>query len=139
MIEDDVLLQGPDKKGPIKWLPTVRVSRTIPFGYKEDEENEALLQPIEEELELLEEAKVHLKRYGSRQVAAWLSEKSGRYISHTGLIKRVKSERRRSEQIRYSHGLIKRLEKAIETAQKLEESRLGRQEDSTSGGESPSN
>lgn len=131
-LEEPVIF-GPQTKKEYKWLPAVRVSRTIPFGYKEDENDPHLLQPIVEELELLEEAKKHLKRYGARQVSEWLSVKSGRYISHTGLLKRIKSERRKTEQIKYANDLVKRLEKAVETAKKLEETQLGRKEICTSG------
>lgn len=137
MIEDEVRVYGPDNKGPVKWTPIVRVGMTIPFGYMQDPEDENLLLPVETELEALEEAKKYLLRYGSRTVANWLSEKTGRYISHTGLIKRVKSEKRRHAQLSYTKQLIKRLEKAIKTAEKLEQGSLGATADSTSDSETP--
>ena len=34
-----------------------RISRTIPFGYKVNEEDDKLLEPIQEELEAIEQAK----------------------------------------------------------------------------------
>ena len=38
-----------------------RVSRTIPFGYKVNEEDDKLLEPIQEELEAIEQAKQYIK------------------------------------------------------------------------------
>src|SRR6056300_485111 len=78
-----------------EWYPVVRVGRHVPFGYKQDEEDDMLLIPIPEELELLEKAKLFLTEYSTRQVAQWLSKESGRYISHTGLNKRVRMEEKR--------------------------------------------
>lgn len=74
--------------------PVKRLSRVIPFGYKLHEEDPTLLLPIQEELELLEQAKIHLRKYSYRKVAEWLSAKSGRYISFVGLRQRVNSEYR---------------------------------------------
>ena len=81
--------------GKNHWLPVVRVGRIIPWGYRQDPEDELLLIPIPEQLELLEQAKKHLKKYSYRAVAAWLTEKSGRPISYVGLYKRIKSEYKR--------------------------------------------
>jgi hypothetical protein len=71
-----------------------RKSRTIPFGYKlaEDEGGYTLpdyIEPIESELQALEEAKKFLKTCSYREVAIWLSAKTKRYISYVGLRKRV--------------------------------------------------
>jgi len=78
-----------------EWKPVVRVGRQVPFGYVEDSTDRDILIPITKELELLEQAKKHLKRYSYRAVAAWLSEQSGRAISHVGLYKRIKLEYKR--------------------------------------------
>ena len=43
-----------------EWYPVVRVGRHVPFGYKQDENDEDLLIPIPEELELLEKAKLNM-------------------------------------------------------------------------------
>ena len=69
-----------------------RKARTVPFGYKKDETGEYLL-PIESELKALEEAKNYLKTCSYREVAEWLHRKTGRYISHVGLRKRIKNNR----------------------------------------------
>ena len=74
-----------------------RKARTIPFGYKlaEDEGGYTLpdyIEPIESELEALEEAKKFLKTCSYREVAIWLTRKTGRYISYVGLNKRVKRD-----------------------------------------------
>ena len=70
--------------------PVVRVGTHVPFGYKQDPDDQDILLPIPEELELFEKAKKFLKQYSYREVAAWLSTQSERYISHVGLYKRVK-------------------------------------------------
>ena len=75
-VDWQIPLQG--EKG--EWYPVVRVGRHIPFGYKQDKEDEFLLIPIPEELELLEKAKLFLQDYSVRQVAKWLSDQSGRNI-----------------------------------------------------------
>jgi len=80
-----------------EWYPIIRVGRHVPFGYKQDEEDIDLLLPIPEELELLEKAKLFLQEYSLRQVAKWLTQQSGRYISHVGLDKRVRIGRRKSK------------------------------------------
>lgn len=122
-MEDIYEIPGPDNEGPVKWVPIIRVGSTVPFGYTPDPNDEHMLLPVEKELELFEQAKVHLKRYSLRKVAAWLSEESGRYISHVGLQKRVKVERKRRKQADVNRRLIERLEKALEKARKYQEER----------------
>ena len=68
-----------------------RKARTIPFGYKIDDTGDYLI-PIESELKALEEAKNYLKTCSLREVAIWLTRKTGRYISYVGLNKRVKRD-----------------------------------------------
>lgn len=118
-------LPPPDKKGETKWYPIVRVGRIVPFGYAQDPNDPDILQPVEKELELLEQAKVHLKKYSLRNVAEWLSTESGRYISHVGLDKRVKLERKRRREAGINRDLIERLKKALAKAEKLEKERVG--------------
>lgn len=111
------------------WKPLPRVARTIPFGYRVDENDPDLLMPVVFELEALEQAKKHLKNgFSLRVVAKWLSEVTGRSISHEGLSKRVEIDRRRG----YKAATLKRWAKTIETAlqkaQSLEE-RIGKAPD----------
>jgi hypothetical protein len=68
-----------------------RKARTIPFGYKLSEDTD-YIEPIESELEALEKAKEYLKTCSLREVAIWLTRKTGRYISYVGLKKRVKRD-----------------------------------------------
>ena len=68
-----------------------RKARTIPFGYKLAEDTQ-YIEPIELELQALEEAKNFLKTCSYREVAIWLTKKAGRYISYVGLRKRVKRD-----------------------------------------------
>jgi hypothetical protein len=107
------------------WYPVVRVGRTVPFGYEQDEEDPDILLPIPEELELLEQAKKYLKQYSYRQVAAWLSEQSGRTISHVGLYKRVKLEQKRKTDAANLRYLAQRYKEALQKAEKIERHRIG--------------
>ena len=70
---------------PIK----IRKARVIPFGYRKSESDDKILAPIQEELEALEQAKVYLDNSSYREVATWLTKKTGRYISHVGLLKAI--------------------------------------------------
>ncbi len=115
----------PDKTGPVKWYPLVRVGSYIPFGYIQDPNDPDILLPVERELELLEQARLHLRKYSLRKVADWLSKESGRSISHMGLSKKVKIERTRRQEAAINRNLVERLEKALKKARKLEEQRVG--------------
>jgi len=108
-----------------EWYPVVRVGRHVPFGYKQDEEDEMLLIPIPEELELLEKAKLFLQDYSVRQVAKWLSDQSGRNISHVGLYKRVRMEEKRRRSSSNYRQYAKKYKEASRKSQKIEEERIG--------------
>ena len=119
-------LPKPDnKKEKIKWKPIPRISRTIPFGYKINETDNNILDPIHEELDALEQAKKYLKQYSYREVAHWLSRTTERYISHAGLQKRIEHERKRKKTATTKRQWAKRLEEAIAAVKKLEEESLG--------------
>jgi hypothetical protein len=128
-------LPAPEKSGgEYIWHPIVRVGRTIPFGYKQDPEDRDILLPIPEELELLEQAKHNLKKYSLRDVANWLSDVSGRYISHVGLKTRIESEQKRKREAALQRHLAERYEVALRKAEELEKRRVGartRAEDSS--------
>ena len=113
------------------WYPVVRVGRHIPFGYKQDPEDQDILLPIEDELELYEKAKKFLKQYSYRDVANWLSTQSGRYISHVGLMKRVKIEQKRKTAASNKRYLAQRYKEALEKAEKIEASIQGGREASS--------
>ena len=120
-IEKQWTLPPPDKTDEgFVWHPVVRIGRHIPFGYEQDPEDKDILLPIEEELELYEKAKAFLKQYSYRDVANWLSTQSGRRISHVGLMKRVKIEKKRKTTASNQRYLAKRYKEAFEKAQKLE-------------------
>lgn len=108
-----------------EWYPVVRIGRHVPFGYEQDPEDPDILLPIPHELEMLEKAKLYLREYSLRMVARWLSENSGRYISHTGLKKRVNIEESRRKAAATYRVYAKRAEEAAEKARKLEEERIG--------------
>ena len=69
-----------------------RKARVIPFGYKlADDTN--YIEPVQEELDALREAKEYLNNCSYRVVARWLSQKTNRSIIHTGLRKIVDNRR----------------------------------------------
>ena len=63
-----------------------RKARTIPFGYKLSDDPD-YIEPVQEELDALNEAKEYLNNCSYREVAGWLGRKTNRSISHTGLRK----------------------------------------------------
>ena len=63
-------------------------ARTIPFGFKQSQDPE-YLEPIKEELDALRQAREYSKTCSLRETAQWLHRKTGRYISHVGLRKRL--------------------------------------------------
>jgi hypothetical protein len=121
-------LPAPKPNEKFEWRKVVRVGRLVPFGYRQDPDDCDILLPIPEELDLLEEGKKYLKQYSYRDVAAWLSEESGRYISHVGLMKRVQIERKRQREAANQRQLAEKYKKALKKAKKLEEERLGGKE-----------
>ena len=114
-----------EQKENKNWLPIPRVARTIPFGYKVDPQDDNILLPIPEELEALEQAKMHLKQYSFREVANWLAKTTDRSISHVGLRKRIQNEQQRKRKITVKRTWAERLKKAIEAAEKIEKERVG--------------
>ena len=65
--------------------------RTIPFGFKQSEDPD-YLEPIREELDALRQAREYSKTCSYREVSQWVHRKTGRYISHVGLRKRIKND-----------------------------------------------
>jgi len=115
----------PPKKHNKEWHPIVRVTQKIPFGYELDPDNDKLLLPIEHELDALELAKRHLKQYSYRAVAQWLSNETGRYISHMGLKKRIEVEQKRRKAATIKRKLAKWLQETLEEIEKLETQGVG--------------
>tara|TARA_Y100000114_G_C11762332_1_gene330551 strand:+ start:4987 stop:5415 length:429 start_codon:yes stop_codon:yes gene_type:complete len=114
-----------DDKNKRKWLPIPRSTSVIPFGYMVCPNDNSLLLPIDLELDALEKAKLHLKQYSYREVARWLEKTTGRYISHVGLTKRIKDEKKRKGTAKIKRQWVKRYEKALKTVERLEKGRLG--------------
>jgi hypothetical protein len=108
-----------------EWLEIPRISRTIPFGYKEHEEDDKLLVPIVEELEALELAKEYLREYSYREVAGWLSGRTGREISHIGLRKRIQKERQRKSKAATYKIWLKKYEETLQKFEEIESRRTG--------------
>ena len=108
-----------------EWIPIPRIARIVPFGYKINKEDNDLLDPIPYELEALELARKYVNQYSYRQVANWLTKKTGRDISHVGLRKRLMHERQRKNQARTLRKWSEYAEKAIQKAKAIEEGRVG--------------
>ena len=119
------LPQPTDIKDENEWVQIPRIARTVPFGYKLNEEDPDLLDPIPTELDLLEKARKHVNQYSYREVANWLSSNTGRYISHVGLRKRLGNERQRKNKAASLRKWAEYAEKAIAKAKALEEERTG--------------
>jgi len=119
------LPQPTDIKEDDEWIAIPRIARTVPFGYKLDENDSSILRPIPQELDSLEQARQHIKQYSYREVANWLSTRTERYISHVGLRKRLAHEQQRKRQITSLRKWAEYAETAIEKAKELETERLG--------------
>ena len=115
-------LKDEDQK---EWIQIPRIARTVPFGYKINEDDKELLDPIPYELEALELARKYIKQYSLRQVANWLTTKTSRQISHIGLRKRLLHERQRKNKARTLKRWSEYAQKAIEKAKAIEEGRIG--------------
>ena len=63
-------------------------ARVVPFGFKQLQDS-SYLEPIKEELDALNQAQEYLKTCSLRETAKWVHKKTGRYISHVGLRKRL--------------------------------------------------
>ena len=115
-------LKDEDEK---EWVQIPRIARTIPFGYVINKEDSELLDPVPYELEALELARKHVKQFSYREVANWLTTKTGRNISHVGLRKRLMHEQQRKNKARTLRKWSEYAEKAIQKAKTIEESRIG--------------
>ena len=115
-------LKDEDQK---EWIQIPRIARTVPFGYKINEDDKELLDPIPYELEAIELARKYVKQYSLRQVANWLTTKTNRQISHIGLRKRLLHERQRKNKARTLKRWSEYAQKAIEKAKAIEEGRVG--------------
>lgn len=75
------------------WRPIPRLVERIPFGYEEDPENPKMLLPNVFELETLKKAKEYRRRgHSYRRLAAWVSQVTGRHITHQGLKLRMERD-----------------------------------------------
>ena len=65
-------------------------ARVVPYGYEISDEDPEFLIQNEDHMELIKKAKKFIENNCSyRETAQWLHRKTGRYISHVGLRKRV--------------------------------------------------
>jgi hypothetical protein len=119
------LPQPTDIKEENEWVQIPRIARTVPFGYKLNDDDPDILDPIKTELDLLEKARQHVRQYSYREVANWLVKNSGRYISHVGLRKRLDNERQRKNQAASLRKWASYAQTAIAKAQEIQEARTG--------------
>ena len=63
-----------------------KVARVVPFGYKESEK-ENYLEPVQEEMDALEQARKYIRGSSYREVADWIFRKTGRKLTGMGLRK----------------------------------------------------
>jgi hypothetical protein len=122
------LPQPTDIKEDNEWVPIPRISRTIPYGYELDPNDNFILLPIAIELDMLEKAKKYLKQYSYREVSNWLTTNTGREISHVGLKKRLDNERRRKNKAGSLRKWADYAKKAVAKAEEIERTRLGAKE-----------
>lgn len=104
-----------------KYISIPKIGNKAPFGYMDDPDDPLLLVPIPAELEALEKARKFINQYSYREVAAWLSTTSGRYISHMGLVKRIEHEQKHKARARTYRKLAERYALYIEKAKEYEE------------------
>ena len=119
------LPQPTDIREDEEWLQIPRIARTIPFGYKLNDNDNHLLDPVDYELEALELARKYIKQYSYREVANWLTTKTGRTISHVGLRKRLANEQQRKNKARTLRKWAEYATEAIQKAKTIEEERTG--------------
>jgi len=109
---DNLLFADLTREGRTDYRSIPRLARVIPFGYELDPEDNNMLVPIPFQLDALVQAKKHLKNYSLREVATWLTNITGRSISHMGLKKRMEMERSRRTKASAAKMWLARAEKA---------------------------
>lgn len=67
-------------------LPIADIYINIPFGYQRIK-NEKYLQPIQKHFEVLVKAKEYLETVSWRELANWVTNETGEYVSFQGLMK----------------------------------------------------
>ena len=85
------------------WINKTRANglAKMPYAYKASEEDPLILVPDEEMVPLVEEAMDYLdKGYGTRRVAEWLTDKTGKKISHQGIQNIWKAHRPNSPRVK---------------------------------------
>jgi hypothetical protein len=107
-----------------KWARIPKLSSTVPWGYDVDPEHPDVLVPNEHCLDILEEGRKHLKNYTYKQVANWVTTRSGRHCPPSVLQSRVESAKRRNNYIAVLQRWARQAEEALETARRIEETSI---------------
>ena len=103
----------------------IRKARTIPFGYEQMKDKD-LLMPIKDQIYYLKTAKVLFenKEMSLRRVAKWVTERTGRYISHVGLYKIFnKSNNKKIKNTIFPQTRVKKIEPKV-TINKVDSSNI---------------
>lgn len=119
-----------------QWLPIPILNDNIrvhtPFGYEKREGDDKHWWPIPHQLDLLEEASKHVKKYTYKDVAAWLSKRAGRSITGEGLRKRLNSEQNSRKRIAAIRRSIARIEAKLKKVEEWEAKVFERYKDAES-------
>jgi hypothetical protein len=134
------VLPKPETPKAIMWerIPILKKHIEAPFGYIVDPEDPKWYVPVPKELELLELAKKHLRKYSYRDVSAWITTQSGRSLSHSGLKTRIDSDRKRKRLIAIKSNYAKELKEVLSQIEKLEHQRIGAKRGATNESSSSS-
>lgn len=120
---EDGLLKESFQWKSIPWLPAFR--KSVPFGYKVREDDPYILDPIPFELEVLELARQHVKKYSYATVAQWVSELTGRKINYNSLWRRFQNDKQKDKKARAIRKWAARYKRAILAAEKVESEEVG--------------
>ena len=101
--------------------PIARLGSQIPFGYEQDPDDPDILNPIMDELILLEKAKNYIRKgYPIPRVTDWLVYHSGKKISWQGLQKRYRTDVKREKALRDSKVILNELIRVYNKALRIE-------------------
>lgn len=115
------LLPTPDEIKKWSPVPILNKKAPAPFGYYKANEDDDFYTPNEFELEALELAKQHLKKYTYAEVSQWLSKQVGRKITIQMLYDRLKREQNRKKRLATYRRAAKRLTAFLKEAKRWEE------------------
>lgn len=66
---------------PILYMCNPTINNDIPFGYEHDSDREGWLRPVQKQLEALYWARTLVKRATMEELAAWITQETGRTLT----------------------------------------------------------